>query len=88
MDETRLRKLTAFLRIADGLDRGRAGAVSDIDVHVGPSLVVVQVHAHDDVELEIWGARRKRDLFEKTFGRDLELTVRTAGSSVVRPSNQ
>jgi exopolyphosphatase/guanosine-5'-triphosphate,3'-diphosphate pyrophosphatase len=80
VDETRLRRLTAILRIADGLDRGRSRAVEGIDVHVGPSLVVLQVHAHHDVELEVWGARRKRELFEKTFGRDLELTVRAGAS--------
>jgi exopolyphosphatase/guanosine-5'-triphosphate,3'-diphosphate pyrophosphatase len=76
VDETRLRRLTALLRIADGLDRGRSGAVDSIDVRVGPSLIVVQLHARHDVELELWGARRKRELFEKTFERDLELTVR------------
>ena len=29
--------------------------------------------ARTDAELELWGARRKRDLFEKLFARDLEL---------------
>lgn len=75
VDEDRLRRITALLRVADGLDRGRAAAVDGIDVRVGPSLVVVQVRTRRDVELELWGARRKRELFEKTFGRDLELTV-------------
>jgi hypothetical protein len=27
----------------------------------------------DDLELEVWGARRKRGLFEKVFGRRLEI---------------
>ena len=72
-DPDRLRKLTALLRLADGLDRSRSGAVDDIDVRVGPSLVVVRLHADHDVELELWGARRKRELFEKVFERDLEL---------------
>jgi exopolyphosphatase/guanosine-5'-triphosphate,3'-diphosphate pyrophosphatase len=74
VDEDRLRPLTALLRLADGLDRGRAGAVEHVRVRVGPSLVVVQVEGDGDCELEIWGARRKRELFEKLFGRDLELT--------------
>jgi exopolyphosphatase/guanosine-5'-triphosphate,3'-diphosphate pyrophosphatase len=78
VDEDRLRRLTALLRVADGLDRGRAAAVDHIEAHVGPSLVVIQVHTTRDVELELWGARRKRELFEKTFGRDLELTVQSA----------
>lgn len=75
VDEARLRPLTALLRIADGLDRSRSGAVEHLDVRIGPSLAVIRITARDDCELELWGARRKRELFEKTFGRDLEFAV-------------
>lgn len=75
VDVGRLRPLTALLRLADGLDRGRSGAVEHVDVRIGPSLVVLRVRAASDCELELWGARRKRGLFEKVFERDLELTV-------------
>lgn len=88
VDADRLRRLTALLRVADGLDRGRSGAVDGIQVRVGPSLVVIEVHTVHDAELELWGARRKRELFEKVFGRDLELTVRTAPSARVSAPNQ
>jgi exopolyphosphatase/guanosine-5'-triphosphate,3'-diphosphate pyrophosphatase len=73
VDEERLRRLVALLRIADGLDRGRTQPIDGIDARVGPSLVVVRPRAHADIELELWGGRRKRDLFEKVFGRDLEI---------------
>jgi hypothetical protein len=42
-------------------------------VTIGPSLVVLRLRSTRDVELELWGARRKRELFEKVFGRDVEL---------------
>ncbi|MBV8949593.1 MAG: Ppx/GppA family phosphatase [Actinobacteria bacterium] len=71
----RVRKLTALLRVADGLDRGRHQTVSRVAVRCGPSLVLVGIDATGDPELELWGARRKRDLFEKTFDRELELTM-------------
>ena len=74
-DRTRLRKLAALLRVADGLDRGRRGGVEDIDAFVGKDLVVIRCSAHDDAELELWGARRRRELFEKVFARELELVV-------------
>jgi exopolyphosphatase/guanosine-5'-triphosphate,3'-diphosphate pyrophosphatase len=80
VDEHRLRRLAALLRLADGLDHGRANAVDALDVRVGPSLVVVRLRARCDVELELWGARRKRELFERVFERDLELTVHPAGT--------
>ncbi len=73
VDLGRLRKLTAILRVADGLDRSRNQAVTDVDVQVAPELVLVRTRARDDVELEHWGARRKRELFERVFGRELEI---------------
>ncbi len=77
-DLARIQGLTAFIRLADGLDRGRTGAVDGVDVRVGPSLVLVRLRARGDAELELWGARRKRELFEKCFDRDLEITTHTA----------
>ena len=75
VDDDKLRRLCALLRLADGLDRGRASVIDDIDVRVGPSLVVVRVGAHHDAELELWGARRKRDLAEEVFDRKFKFTV-------------
>jgi exopolyphosphatase/guanosine-5'-triphosphate,3'-diphosphate pyrophosphatase len=70
-----LRKLAALLRLADGLDRGRRGVVGAVDVEAGGDLVVLRVHADEDPELELWGVRRRRDLFEKVFHRELEATA-------------
>jgi exopolyphosphatase/guanosine-5'-triphosphate,3'-diphosphate pyrophosphatase len=82
----RVRRLTALLRIADGLDRGRHQVVSRIHVRCGASLVLVGVDAPGDPELELWGARRKRELFEKTFGHELELTVHPAALTDADPT--
>jgi exopolyphosphatase/guanosine-5'-triphosphate,3'-diphosphate pyrophosphatase len=71
----RLRKLASLLRLADGLDRGRRGIVTDVDVEIGTDLVVLRLHTRDNAELELWGVRRRRDLFEKVFERELEATV-------------
>ncbi len=78
-DRPRLRKLAALLRVADGLDRGRRGGVEDLDAFVGKDLVVLRLTATDDAELELWGARRRRELFEKVFSRELELVVGALG---------
>ena len=80
----RLRKLAALLRLADGLDRGRRGVVGAVDVEAGGDLVVLRVHADEDPELELWGVRRRRDLFEKVFERELEATAAWHGAD--RPS--
>jgi exopolyphosphatase/guanosine-5'-triphosphate,3'-diphosphate pyrophosphatase len=71
----RVRKLAAVLRLADGLDRGRRGTVEQVDVQIGTDLVVLRLHAREDAELELWGVRRRRELFEKIFQRELEATI-------------
>lgn len=76
-DDTRgsTRVLTALLQVADGLDRGHAGTVADVEVAIGEKSVKVWLAATADVELDLWGARRKRGLFEDVFERRLELAA-------------
>jgi hypothetical protein len=59
--------------LADGLDRGHQGAVDGIDVEIGVDSVRVDVHSPGEVDLELWGARRKRALFERLFERRVEV---------------
>jgi len=59
----------ALLRLADGLDRSHTGTVDGVDVEVTDDRVVLHVHAQGDIDLELWGLRRKRDHFERAFGR-------------------
>jgi exopolyphosphatase/guanosine-5'-triphosphate,3'-diphosphate pyrophosphatase len=73
----KVRVLAAILRVADGLDRGYVQRVRSVrckvtDKSVELALSVAPTH---DPEIEIWGARRKRDLFEEVFGRKLKFTV-------------
>ncbi len=75
----RVRRLAAMLRIADGLDRSRKQVVTGLATRVSPSLVLVRLSTDGDPELELWGARRKRELFERVFDRELELTAHPSG---------
>jgi exopolyphosphatase/guanosine-5'-triphosphate,3'-diphosphate pyrophosphatase len=74
-DRDRVRKLAALLRVADGLDRGRRGVVEDVRADVGTDLVMLRLRVNGDPELALWGARRRRDLFEDVYARELELGV-------------
>ena len=67
--------LTALLQVADGLDRAHAGAVQELDVAIDDDRVQLLVQASTDADLEVWGARRKRALFEQVTGRRLEVEV-------------
>ena len=69
----RVTALVALLQVADALDRSHGGPVRDIEVYTSPDLVEVVVHADEDIDLELWGLRRKRGLFERVFGCRLEV---------------
>ncbi len=64
---------TAFLRIADGLDRSHASAVQDLKCRIGKKKVTVGVTSAVDIQLELWGARKKRGWFEKVFRHKLSI---------------
>lgn len=61
----------ALLRISDGLDRSHCSVVSSISCSIHRRKVDVTIKSRGDAELEIWGGRRKMDLFADTFGRSL-----------------
>jgi len=69
----RVTRLAALLRVADGLDRGRSGAVSGIDVVLDGAKTRLLVKAEGDITIELYGARRKRELFERLFERRLDV---------------
>lgn len=68
----------AILRIADGLDRSHACAVQGLYCRIGQRKVRCVIDARVDVELEIWGARRKGDFFERVFDRKIEFEIKKA----------
>ncbi len=67
----RIKRLAAILRVADGLDRGHAGAVEDINVNLtrtGLEIGVIPASNASDLRLELWGATRKAGLLEAVLG--------------------
>jgi exopolyphosphatase/guanosine-5'-triphosphate,3'-diphosphate pyrophosphatase len=66
-------RLAALLRIADALDREHRRAVTDVHARVERGRVAVHLRSRGDPSLEVWTLRRKSDLFEKVFGRRIEV---------------
>jgi exopolyphosphatase/guanosine-5'-triphosphate,3'-diphosphate pyrophosphatase len=77
--QDRVTRLTALLRVADGLDRGHSGVIDGIDVDLAGDRARLTVHSNSDADLELWGVRRKRELFERVFGRRLEIQLDASG---------
>ncbi len=74
-DKKRVRKLASLLRVADALDRGHRSKVRQLDVRTSEDEVVITPEGAGDLALEVWTARRKSELFERTFGRALRFEL-------------
>ncbi len=65
----------ALLRLSDGLDRSHNSVIQDLRCKIENRKVKCVLSAKSDAELEVWGARRKRDWFEEVFGRSIAFEV-------------
>ncbi|MFM8567021.1 MAG: HD domain-containing protein [Gemmatimonadota bacterium] len=74
----RIARLAALLRIADGLDRGHAGAVERVKVRwLERALRITPVprRGSDPLRLEVWGTARKSGLLSAVAGLPVELVA-------------
>ena len=72
-DEQFLARLSALLRLAEHLDRGRDGAVVRARLHEQDQQLDLELVVNGDEALARWGAERQSDLFRRAFGRPLAL---------------
>ncbi len=63
-----VQKLSALLRVADGLDRSQFAVVQKLKVKLG-NPVKIMLYTTSDPELEMWAARSRGDLFVRVFKR-------------------
>jgi exopolyphosphatase/guanosine-5'-triphosphate,3'-diphosphate pyrophosphatase len=66
-----VRLLSAFLRLAEGLDRSHAQTVSGVSVDDDGDAIRVHLQAADDAELELWAAARRAAPLSSLLGVDL-----------------
>ncbi len=57
--KSRIKRLSAILRVADGLDRSHYQNVQNLNVEVTDTTIDIQIQTIDEPNLEIWGAMRK-----------------------------
>jgi len=73
-DEDRLHRMSALLRLAEDLERSRDQLVREAHVSLDDSRVRLGLVADSDARVARWAAGREGDLFERAFGRRLEVT--------------
>ena len=72
-DARALRRCAALLRLAEQLERSHDQAVEAAEVFVRNGAVDLHLRAREDISVARWSAQRERDLFERAFGRPLNL---------------
>ena len=72
-DQQLLTRLSAILRLAEHLDRGRDGAVLQARLREQGEQLELELVVDGDPALARWGAERQTDLFRRAFGRALTI---------------
>lgn len=80
-EQEQVSRLGGILRLADGLDRRRCGAVERIECDVQGSVARMSVTGSDDLAVEVFGGSAKKELFEKAFGLQIVFTVQPNNGS-------
>jgi exopolyphosphatase/guanosine-5'-triphosphate,3'-diphosphate pyrophosphatase len=77
-DQAVVRRLSALLRVADGLDRGHSASVGSVAVELAPDALRLRLTPEEpgsDLGLECWGGSRKADVLAKLLRRDVEISA-------------
>mgnify|MGYP000043385889 CR=1 FL=1 len=80
-DEALVRHLAGILRVAEQLDRSRAGRVVGTTVHVGETTVQIEVHSASDANLEVQEAGARAGLLAESLGKRVELVPVPTGDA-------
>jgi exopolyphosphatase/guanosine-5'-triphosphate,3'-diphosphate pyrophosphatase len=81
-DQDIVRRMSALLRVADGLDRGHTASVERVTVNLLPEriqIVVAPRATGADLSLECWGAERKGDVLAKMLHREVRVAAAVPG---------
>jgi exopolyphosphatase/guanosine-5'-triphosphate,3'-diphosphate pyrophosphatase len=74
-DRERLDRCATLLRLAEDLERSRDQLVSDTDLASSNGTVRLTLQADGETAVPRWAAGRERDLFERAFGRSLDIAA-------------
>ncbi len=87
-DRVLVRRLAAVLRIADGLDRTHTQSVGDVRVRRTQAGLRIDVLAPSESTVDIWGAKKKSDLFESCFDTTVEFAWTDPEEIGLGPANR
>ncbi len=72
-DDTRAMQLSALLRLAEYLERGKLQVVKELRLEFMGGTIIVHTYLEGDGTAEIWNANQRGGLFRKAFGLNIEI---------------
>jgi len=78
-DRVLVSRLAGILRLCDGLDRRRNSVVETLGFTLTRSTLRIKMIGHDDMSVEVFGAKAKSDLFQEAF--NLKLVLEASGGT-------
>ena len=79
--------LSAFLRLAETLDRSRHGVIRGLEVRERLGEIRIKVQAVGDAELEVWAAHRQAAALEEALDRKVRHRKSAVPQGPARASN-
>ena len=70
-----VKRLSAMVRLAEGLDRSHAQTVSAVDLYPRPDGYLARLRTTGDAELEMWAAHRHVDALEQILGKPIRFEL-------------
>ena len=70
-----VKRLSAMVRLAEGLDRSHAQTVSAVDLYPRPDEYLARLRTTGDAELEIWAAQRHVEALEQILGKRIRFEL-------------
>jgi exopolyphosphatase/guanosine-5'-triphosphate,3'-diphosphate pyrophosphatase len=72
-DDERAARLGALLRLSEDLERSKSQVVQHTSVEFERDIVRLKLHTQGEAIAELWNVNQRTGLFEKAFGRKLEV---------------
>jgi exopolyphosphatase/guanosine-5'-triphosphate,3'-diphosphate pyrophosphatase len=67
--------LSAFLRIAENLDRSHLGRVKSVEFTGNNNKTTMTLYADENIDVELWGIESIQECFKTVFGKRLKVDV-------------
>ena len=83
-----VKRLSAMVRVAEGLDRSHAQTVTAIDLYPQPDGFLARLRAKADAELELWAAHRDVQPLEEILGKPIRFELSDGSRRAAKAKRQ